>query len=168
MREAEFSRPVKVRPLPGELRFAAEPEERAALAGRFGLLALDTLEVAAQLEQRPAAIRVRGTIRARLVQPCAVSGEALPQAIEEELALHFVPATPPPPDGDEIELEAHELDEIAYEGDTFDLGEAAAQTLALAIDPYACGPEAQQVRAAHGLDRDERESPFAALAALRK
>jgi len=50
----------------------------------------------------------------------------------------------------------------------FDLGEAVAQTLALAIDPYATRPESERVRK-EGVVSDEAASgPFAALAALKK
>ena len=61
------------------------------------------------------------------------------------------------------------MDEIFYEGDSFDLGEAVAQSLALAIDPFACGPDADRVRQEKGLSADDQPSgPFAALAALKK
>ena len=55
----------------------------------------------------------------------------------------------------------------SYEGERIDLGEAVAQSLALAIDPFAIGPEAEKVRAS-GLLGEENLSPFAALAALKK
>jgi uncharacterized metal-binding protein YceD (DUF177 family) len=100
------------------------------------------------------------------VQSCAVSGEDLAVRIDEPLALRFVPAAQP--EGEEIELDADELDEIPFEGHVFDLGEAVAQSLALAIDPYATGPEADQVRKEAGLLDEAASGPFAALAALKK
>ena len=58
--------------------------------------------------------------------------------------------------------------EIAFEGDDIDLGEAVAETLGLAIDPYARGPDAEAARRAAGLsDEDAPTGPFAALAALK-
>ena len=107
----------------------------------------------------------RGRLHAAIVQSCAVSGEDLPVRIEEPLALRFVPAAQP--EGEEIELDAEDLDEIPFEGDEFDLGEAAAQSLALAIDPYATGPNADQVRQEAGLTDEAASGPFAALAALK-
>ena len=59
-------------------------------------------------------------------------------------------------------------DEIEYEGTQFDLGEQIAQTLSLAIDPYATGPNAERVRKQAGLGDEAGSGPFAALAALRK
>ena len=69
---------------------------------------------------------------------------------------------------DEIELDDAACDEIEYEGTAFDLGEAVAQTLALAIDPFAEGPNAEAARKAAGLSDESSSGPFAALAALRK
>ncbi len=50
----------------------------------------------------------------------------------------------------------------------FDLGEAVAQSLALAIDPYAVGPSAEQARKDAGLGDEAASGPFAALAGLKK
>ena len=86
--------------------------------------------------------------------------------IDEPLALRFVPARPV--EVEELELEADALDEIEFEGHSFDLGEAVAQSLALAIDPYAIGPEADRVRKEAGLLDEAASGPFAALAALKK
>ena len=71
---------------------------------------------------------------------------------------------------EEVELLADELDEIPFTGDSFDLGEAVAQTLALAIDPYAEGPQAERARAEAGIVTDDAPAgPLAAaLAALRR
>jgi hypothetical protein len=67
-----------------------------------------------------------------------------------------------------VELSEEELDDIPYTGPAFDLGEAVAQSLALAIDPYAAGPEADAVRKETGLTDKQASGPFAALAALKK
>ena len=71
-------------------------------------------------------------------------------------------------DEEELELEEDDLDEIPFEGHTIDLGEAVAQSLALAIDPYATGPQADRVRKEVGLSDETANGPFAALAALKK
>ena len=69
---------------------------------------------------------------------------------------------------EELELEATDLDEIPFDDHTFDLGEAVAQSLALAIDPYPVGPNAERVRKETGLLDEGAAGPFAALAALKK
>jgi hypothetical protein len=97
-----------------------------------------------------------------------VTGEALPVAIHEKLAFRFVPETGAGTPDEEIELETGELDELPYSGEMFDLGEAVAQSLALAIDPYATGPGADAARKRAGLLDEGEAGPFAALKALKK
>ncbi|MFN5819707.1 MAG: YceD family protein, partial [Novosphingobium sp.] len=121
-----------------------------------------------ELVREAAGASATGRLTGEIVQSCAVSGEDLPVSIDEPVNLHFVPAGADSAPDEEIELEADELDEIEFEGGLFDLGEALAQTLALAIDPYAVGPNAEEARRKAGLlDKDTR-GPFAALAALKK
>jgi uncharacterized metal-binding protein YceD (DUF177 family) len=165
---------IKVRPLPGEpVVIEANAAERVALATRFGLGAVESLRAEVSLEARPRAIRATGRLRAAIMQPCAVSGEDFPVTIDEALDLRFVAQGPRPVAGDEeieIALEADDCDEIEYAGEMFDLGEAVAQTLGLAIDPYAKGPNADAARLAAGIVTEgEQEGPLAAmLAALKK
>jgi hypothetical protein len=167
---------VRTRPLPGELIIVeANEAERAALAARFGLNAIGALRAEVALEQKATAIRASGRLTAQIVQPCAVSGEDFPVAINEPLDLRFVegrtrPARANEDDNLEIELEADDCDEIEFTGDMFDLGEAVAQSLGLAIDPYAEGPGADAARKAAGIVKEgEQDGPMAAmLAALRK
>ena len=152
---SELARMIKVRPLPGEpVVIEATPAERAALAARFALGAVEHLRAEVALEQRPRAIRATGRLSAAIQQPCAISGEDFRVVIDEAIDLRFVPEHPRPvAEGDEIELAlaADDCDEIEYAGEMFDLGEAVAQTLGLAIDPYAEGPDADAARAAAGI-----------------
>jgi uncharacterized metal-binding protein YceD (DUF177 family) len=166
---SEFSRTYDPRQLPGTaIDLAATEAECAALARRFGLVRIDRMEARIELIRESAGASATGRLKAEIVQSCAVSGEDLPVSIDEPVNLHFVPAGADSAPDEEIELEADELDEIEFEGGLFDLGEALAQTLALAIDPYAVGPNAEEARRKAGLlDKDTR-GPFAALAALKK
>ena len=147
----------------------ASPEERAALAARFGLGAVESLRAEISLEQKPRAIRASGRLKAAIMQPCAVSGEDFPVTIDEPIDLRFIEENPRPIAEDaeiELELESDDCDEIDYAGDMFDLGEAVAQTLGLAIDPYAEGPGADAARKAAGIVQEgEQEGPLAALLA---
>ena len=159
---------VKARPLSGEaMVIEATAAEREALAARFGLGAVESVRAEIALEQKPRAIRATGRLRAAVMQPCAISGEPFPVTIDEPVDLRFVEdIVRPVAEGDEIELEADDCDEIAYSGDMFDLGEAVAQTLGLAIDPYAEGPNADAARAAAGIVAEgEQDGPLAALLA---
>jgi uncharacterized metal-binding protein YceD (DUF177 family) len=169
MTAPEFSHTVDRRHLPaGSVTLAANAGERAALAARFGLVAIGKLEAEVRLTPDGDAIDATGRLRAEVTQSCAVSGEDLPVAIDEPLALRFVPAAPARAEAEEVELEASELDEISFDAHTFDLGEAVAQSLALAIDPYAVGPSAERVRKQAGLLDEGAAGPFAALAALKR
>nr|WP_166179676.1 YceD family protein [Altererythrobacter segetis] len=163
----EFSRLVDRRHLKAApLRVVASETERKALARRFSLIAIDRLEAELSLEADGEAVDAGGTLWAEIVQACAVTGNDLPVTIEEPLALRFVPEAPVTVE--ELELEEEQLDEIPYAGTSFDLGEAVAQSLALAIDPFATGPEADRVRKEKGLLDEAAAGPFAALAALKK
>lgn len=163
---SELARMIKARPLPaGAVVIEASPEECAALAARFGLGAVESLRAEVSLEQRPRAIRAKGRLAAAIMQPCAISGEDFPVTIDEPIDLRFVEEHQRPASEDEeIELEADDCDEIEFSGDMFDLGEAVAQTLGLAIDPYAEGPNADAARAAAGIVQEgEQLGPLADL-----
>ncbi len=159
----EFSRPVRADDV-GTSRLhaiAAEPEERVALAARFDLLALDRLEARLTLSSEAAGIRVTGSVAADGAQPCGLSGVPVAFRLEEPVTLLF---TVDAPEGDEIELADADLDREALVGDVVDLGEIAAQSLALGLDPY---PRARGA-AAHGAVIDEvaarrRANPFSVL-----
>jgi uncharacterized metal-binding protein YceD (DUF177 family) len=167
---AEFSRPFDTRRLPeAPLHLTAEASEREALAKRFGIEAVHRLTAEVALAPWRNGFAAEGRLEAELTQACAVSGEPLAVTIAEPFEIRFVPAGPPTHSPDEeIELAADECDEIEMEGPVVDLGEAVAQTLSLAIDPYATGPEADVVRREVGLSEEAASGPFAALAALKK
>lgn len=165
----EFSHLVDPRKLT-EAPVVLEPDEgeRAALAARFDLVSIDSMRAVVDLAPDGNAVAARGTLEAQIVQSCAISGEDLPVTIDEEVSLRFVPQASQPTPEEEIELTADQLDEIDYAGDRFDLGEAIAQTLGLAIDPFAQGPGAEGAREAGLVTNAEASGPFAALAALKK
>jgi uncharacterized metal-binding protein YceD (DUF177 family) len=163
----ELSRLVDLRQILAKpVAIKATEDERKALARRFALVRIDRLEAEVALDVDGEAINAKGRLHAAIVQSCAVSGDDLPAEIDEPLVFRFVPE-PDVIEG-EVELKESELDEIPFAGTGFDLGEAVAQSLALAIDPYAVGPEAERVRKEKGLLDEAAAGPFAALAALKK
>lgn len=173
MSAPELSRPIKLRAIKHEpVVIEANEAERAALARRFGITSIESLRAEVTLDPDGAKIAAKGRLTAAITQACAVSGEDFPVQVDEPLELVFVPAQTAAADNpdEEIELESDALDEIEYQGDSFDLGEAIAQSLALAIDPYAEGPNADAVRAKAGIITDDMpRGPLAeALAALKK
>jgi len=148
------------------VRIEADEAERAALARRFALVSIGHLQAELALVVEGERVTATGRLQAAIVQSCAISGDDLPVTIDEELRLFFVPEQKI--EVEELELEEDDLDQLFYTGTSFDLGEAVAQSLALAIDPYACGPEADRVREEAGLNAPAATGPFAALAALQK
>lgn len=163
---------VKTRALHGEpIAVIADESERVALATRFGIVAIERLEAQVSLEKTGAGIAATGPLDAQITQACAVSGEDFPVTIAEELDLLFVEdsvlaareAGEVNEEGAiEVDLFAEDSEEIGYSGDTFDLGEAVAQSLGLAIDPYAEGPNADKARKEAGLvDESVPSGPLA-------
>lgn len=68
---------------------------------------------------------------------------------------------------EEIELSDEDCDTLSHDGGAIDLGEAVAQTLALAIDPFPRGPNADAALRAAGVIGEEDAGPFAVLKALK-
>ena len=172
MSPPEFSRSINLKAIPNNaVELEANAQERAALAHRFGVVGIERLVATVDLDPRGPEVIASGEFAADIVQSCAISGEEFSHTISEPIAFRFVPTGVEPDEEDlEIELEAEELDEIDYTGGAFDLGEAVAQSLGLAIDPYAEGPNADAARKEAGISSDEAPSgPLAeALAALKK
>ena len=158
----EFSRLVGIGDCEGRtLEYEATEAERVALAERFAIPALRSLSGTLTLTKKGANIAATGAFDAHVVQDCAVSGEPFEHRIAEDMDLTFVPPRHFASVEEPVEVGSDELDEIEYEGQQIDLGEAIAQSLALAIDPYAEGPEADAFRKEKGLDAPEPSGPLA-------
>jgi len=172
MNENEFSRPVRLDSLgAGERTVAitAEPAERDALARRFGLVAIDRLEAETHLSRDGAIVRLRGTLTAEVTQSCVATGESLPAALSDAFTLRFLPAEQAPADGaEEIGLTEEDCDTLFYEGGAVDIGEAVAETMILALDPFPRSPDADAVLRAAGVLQEGETGPFAALKALKR
>ena len=167
MSSIELSLPVKRKAIAQEpYVIDASKSERAALASRFALSALDHLRAEITLTPDGADVVAAGILDAVWQQACSVSGEDFPISAKEEVHLRFVPERTVEPSDDEIEVELEEVDEIEYSGDSFDLGEAIAQSFGLLIDPYATGPDADAARKERGIQIDcEQDGPMAELLA---
>ena len=164
----EFSRPERVDTIgdrPREVRIAATEAERAALARRFALIAIDRLEAQFTLRREADAIVAEGRVGAAVTQACAASGVPLAATVDEPVALRFVDDDVP---DDELELSGDALDTLPIEGGAIDLGEAAAETMALALDPFARAPDADAVLAAAGVIGEDAAGPFGGLADLKR
>lgn len=164
----EFSRVIRIDQLgrhADKVMIVADEAERAALAKRFGLSSLDRLEADYALSQEEGAIMARGRVRATLAQPCVATGTPVPEQIDAPFTLRFVAETAV--EAEEIELDADDCDTIGYTGEAIDMGEAVAETMALAMQPYPRAPDADQILREAGVLSEEQASPFAALLALK-
>jgi uncharacterized metal-binding protein YceD (DUF177 family) len=152
-----------------ELQFAADAEQREALAERLNVSSVERLDVSLKVTKFRGGLRVLGHLDATVVQPCVVTFVPVTQEISEPLDRIFLPAAgrAAAHSGDEIFVDVEEEDEPDYfEGPEADLSELIVETLALAIDPYPRAPGAELPAEAEDAD-GETENPFAALKALR-
>ncbi len=158
---------------PARYSLVATPEERAALAQRFGLRDLVAMkaDVTIELLQGGVALRVAGRIEADLTQDCVVTLESVAQHIDDSFRLDFgEPADVMDVETGELVLSADEDDPEPIPQGELDLGELLAEHLALAIDPYPRKPgvELEQVLQNNGIALEKaRQRPFAVLARLK-
>jgi uncharacterized metal-binding protein YceD (DUF177 family) len=138
----EFSRLQRVDGLPRggrRCRVQANGDECAALVARLHIPAIAALACDWQLSPSPGGrVIAQGHLTARVTQVCVVSLEEFESEMTEDFTVHFVPEAAF--DGDE---DSETPDQIPYGGAQVDLGEATAEQLALALDPYPHKPGAE-------------------------
>ncbi len=137
----ELSRPLAVADIPPRgwmVRVEANAAERAALARRFRLPAVEALACDFTLRRETGGIiAAAGDLAARVVQVCVATDEEFSAPVEEHFSVRFVPAGK-----ESAGFDPDAPDEIPYAGGMLDLGEAAAEQLALALDPWPRKPGA--------------------------
>ncbi len=168
MNGPEFPRPVRVETIGDEARtveIAADEAERAALATRFDLIHVERLTARFVIRRDALGIVAQGRVAAALTQACSVTGDPLPARVDEPVSLRFVAEGGDAQD--EVELDEGDVDVIPYVGDSIDLGEVAAETMALALDPFVRGPNAAAALQAAGVISEDEARPLGALAGLK-
>lgn len=170
MTAPEFSRTVRVDTLGGAgrpLSIGANEDERAALATRFGLQRIDHLSAEAELTRSGEMVRASGSLSARVTQNCVATGAPVEAEVEEDFRIEFRPNPVGIGAEEEIELSEGELDVAFYDGASIDLGEAVAETLSLALDPYPRCADADTALAEVGVVKEGEEAPRGPLAGLK-
>lgn len=169
--QVEFSRPIKVDDL-GEDETIEEIEatqaERKALARRFGVVSLDRLVARVSLRRLPrdGLIQLEGCLWATVTQACVVTLEAVTSEVEREFSQLFTLGLGSEPDGEVfVDLDAEDPPEPVEDG-RIDLGEAVAEHLSLALDPYPRG-EGAELQSGDWDGAEARNSPFAVLGTLK-
>lgn len=155
----EFTRPIGTTRLGQDemvIEIAATPDERAALARRFDLIALERLEACVRLRRVGGGlIRLVAAFSAEVVQECVVTLEPVASRLEDAFTVLFgaMPGTPEVM----IDSEAEIIEPL--DGDIIDVGETVAQQLSLVLDPFPRAPGATLPA-----EPAEPETPFAVLA----
>lgn len=177
--QSPIAYPVTVSILPTggfPVRVDANEDERAALAAAHGLLAVESFVAELEFKRwRRDGVRLRGTIRARIVQECIVTLEPVAADLDIPVDAVFLPEGSPlrnPVDEDGaiiVDPEGPDSPET-FEGGMIDAGEVCEEFFELAIDPYPRAPGARldvEKSAGNGDGEDTDDNPFARLAALR-
>ena len=169
----EFSRAIRLDTLgssPRTIEIGADEKERAALARRFGLVSIRHLSAEAELIRRGDTVHASGTLRAEVVQSCVATGLDVPAALDEPFEVEFRPH-PRTTAEEEIELHGSELDVVFHDGGSVDIGEAVAETLSLALDPYPRAPQAGDALNEAGIVTEDQaeaqQKPRSPLAGLK-
>ncbi len=156
------------------IEMRADPLQRQALAKVHGLEEIISFSADVNLAPwRMDGFRLEGRIRARIEQLCIASLERVENEIDEEIDLTLLPGNR---DSDRSQTVSHEVDielEGADEPERFDhgmidVGAIAEEFFALAIDPYPRKEGAGIDKLSGDAVDDQRPSPFAALAELKR
>jgi uncharacterized metal-binding protein YceD (DUF177 family) len=141
--EPEFSRLVPLARLgaePFRQEISATDAERAALARRFDLPALDRLSASIELIRHGKdMVLLHAAFEALFAQSCVVTLDPVAGAVAEEFTLLYGPPETEAEGGRTVE------DEVAFEplvGNAIDVGEAVAQQFSLALPPFPRSPGA--------------------------
>jgi len=177
----EFSRLVPAEPLPSlgrTLTVEATPDERAALAARFGLERLERFSGTVKLRPlgaRRGIVRVEmtGTLDAEAIQTCVVTLAPLTCHISEAITRRFSTDSEDDKGGDvDIDPDDDQDPPDPIVDGAVDVGETLAEAFGLALDPHPRAPDAQLdedacLNETEDSDAVATPSPFAALAALK-
>jgi len=173
MTVTEFSRPIALDRIglkEKAYEISADDKERVALAERLGIPAVKSFDATIRLRLTGGGglVRLSGHIKAELTQICGVTLEPIPTSVEEDFSRVFSVEA-----ADEMAEVVIEMDEDdvpdPIEDGHIDMGEAAAEHLALAMDPFPRAPGAAFETPEEPPEEPvEKPSPFAGLAALHK
>ena len=148
------------------IQLDADAEARIGLMARFDLTALDSLKAEISLAHDVEGVVATGRFTADLAQFCIALHDPVPAKLDEPVHIRFIPE--PVMSGEvELELELDDCDTMFHDGQTIDLGEAVAQSLGLALNPYPRSPEAEKMLKAAGVKSEEDVVPTGALAGLK-
>jgi len=167
----EFSHKVSVNPWPENginVELTATNDEREALCARFDLIELPSLSASVGIEQTSTGLELAGKIEAITVQSCVVTLKPVTSSLaapfkrryhRREYHEKLLAA------GEAAGFDEETIDSDLLETDEIDIGEAVAEELFLALDPYPRSADAdramEDLRAKTASEPDEHAgSPF--------
>lgn len=175
----QFAHSVKVGHVsvnPVTVTISADERELLALSKQWGVQEVRSFEAEVDLSRwKRDGVRLKGRVTVSLIQPCVVTLEPVKQVIDEDFEAVYLPENSRlakrivdgngemflDPDGPDLP--------DTFSGDSIDVGAAAAEFAALAIDPYPRKPGldyADRIESAQA--EDEKPSPFAVLQSLKR
>ena len=167
--DPEFSRLVdvsEVKRSPWRARLSADEATRAAIAARFGILAVERFEADISLRRTPIGmIHLQGSIEAEVVQECVVTLESVPATIRETFEVYYSEAVVDDQPSGDLTMDDELWPDPIVNG-KIDVGEAATEHLGLALDPYPRREGASFDATAPNAESPPTQRPFADLAAL--
>lgn len=168
--ELPYSHPVPVATLHGQtfLKLTPSPDERAAMAKLLGLESIGALLLEVRVTHAQSGmVTLDGQLTAKVRPICVVTLEAFDQAIDEPVTLRLAPLSlverltkRAEDDG----VEDFDPPDVIENGE-IDFGALTTEFLSLTLDPYPKKPGAAFSGTSDAAD--EKDNPFAALAALR-
>ncbi len=145
----EFSRPLPVAQIgmtETSRTIEATPEECARIAERLGLPSLISLSASFRITRQAGGDEylAQGRLQARAVRTCVVSLDDFTEPTDIVFTIRFVTEETSEDEALEAPYDYEEgPDEVLYENDILDLGEAAVQEYALSLAPYPRKPGAR-------------------------
>ena len=158
------------------VKYVASEKEMQAIARSFGLLNVEAFSAELHITTwRRDGVKIEGTLLANIEQSCVVSLKPVPQSVNEDVSLIYVPegskfAKPELDANGELLLDPDGADlPDTFDGTTIDISQLMLEVFALAIDPH---PRAEGVSMDEIYKSDENAnehppSPFAVLAKLK-
>jgi uncharacterized metal-binding protein YceD (DUF177 family) len=147
----------------------ATEEECAALAKRFDLRELSGFKATINIRRvnGNTAIRIDGVFEADTVQACVVSLRDVHGRVEGKFETYFTEEVSTPEQEIDIAFdEADNAPEMVHDG-MIDLGEVAAQYLALDLEPYPRAPGVSLAAQLAVAGIEEKPNPFHVLRDLK-
>lgn len=153
-----------------DYEFDADQVTRQALVAETKLDGVDRLQGKINVRPFRGGYQAQGKGQATVQQACVVTLEPVTEQVELTFDRIYMPGKQPDmdvaPNAEVFVNLDNEPDQDWFEGDEIDLAPMVLETLLLSLNPYPRKQDAEFADIEEDV-RDESESPFAALAALK-